>query len=497
MNYQINEALYKSILDSSNDLVFLKDPDFRYLMVNKANADFFGKTQEEIIGKTDFDLLPETNAQSCRITDEEAIHKNQTIINVEKIESDYWETHKFPVLLPDGNVGVGGIIRNITKIKKVDDMIKKSENVLQKIFDILPIGLWIADKNGRLIRGNPMGIKIWGAEPKVGPDQYGVFIARRLPSREEIKPGDWSLNHTVNKGLTITNELLEIDAFDGQKRIILNFTAPILNEDNQVDGAIILNQDITDLVKVSEENQALNMQLEDRVKQRTKELERMNQELESFAYTISHDLRAPLRAIDGFSGLLQERIKDKLDPESTRYLHIVRENTKKMDQLIRDLLFFSRTSRTELKYTDLDMMAIVNQVYQELKDPEDPKKIILTVHTLPPVKGDPSLIRQVWINLIDNAIKYSRNREIPRIEIGSYPEENRQIFYIRDNGVGFNPEYYNKLFVVFQRLHNPDLFEGTGVGLAIVQRILQRHHGEIWAESKENEGAKFFFSLPV
>jgi light-regulated signal transduction histidine kinase (bacteriophytochrome) len=334
-------------------------------MVNKANADFFGKTQEEILEKTDFDLMPETNAISCRNSDEEVINKNKTIVHVEMVGSDYWETYKFPVLLPDNQTGVGGIIRNISE-----------------------------------------------------------------------------------------------------------------------------------LAKANEENKKLNLELEDRVKERTTELECTNLELESFAYSVAHDLRAPLRAIDGFSGLLQERIKEKIDPESNRYLKIVRDNAKRMDQLIKDLLFFSRASRTDLSYTDLDMMTMVKQIFLDLKDPEDPKKIIFEIHTLPPAQGDLSLIRQVWINLIDNAIKYSRLREIPRIEIGSYPEKDRQIYYIRDNGVGFNPVYYKKLFGVFQRLHNPDQFEGTGVGLAIVQRIVQRHGGDIWAESKENEGAKFFFSLP-
>jgi PAS domain S-box-containing protein len=366
MPNQLNEDLYKNILDSSADLVFLKDSDFRYLMVNEANAAFFGKTKEEVIGKTDFDLMPEKNAQDCRLSDQEAINQKKTLIHVETIESEYWETHKFPVDLPDGNIGIGGIIRNITKMKKVD-----------------------------------------------------------------------------------------------------------------------------------EENLKLNIDLEERVKKRTIELERINQELESFAYSVSHDLRAPLRAIDGFSGLLRERIKDKIDSESARYLNIVRDNAKRMDQLIKDLLFFSKASRTEIKYTDLDMMVMVDEVFKDLRNPEDTKKIIFEVHTLPNVQGDPSLMRQVWINLIDNAIKYSGPRDVPRIEIGSYPEGHHQIFYVRDNGVGFNPDYTGKLFKVFQRLHGPDKFEGTGVGLAIVQRIVQRHGGEIWAESKENEGAKFFFSIPL
>ena len=495
MQYQLNEALYKSILDSSADLVFLKDASFKHLLVNQAIADFFGKTQEDIIGKTDFELMDEPSALLCRQSDQEALSQNKTMILVEKIHNEYWEIHKFPVLLPDGSQGVGGIIRNITKQKKIDDAIKASEEKLQKIFDILPIGLWFADKTGKLITGNPAGIKIWGAEPKVGPEEYGVFSARKLPGRETIKPEDWALYHTINKKETIVDELLEIDTFDGKKKIILNYTTPLLGENDEVEGAIIVNQDITELALANEKIQKLNEELEDRVNQRTAELLQINQELESFTYSVSHDLRAPLRAIDGFSGLLMERLQPKLDDESKKYFKTVRDNVKQMSQLISDLLFYAKASRTELRMEEIDMIEMVQEICQHIISPEDKAKVELVINTLPTIQGDATLLKQVWMNLIDNAVKYSRPTSHPRIEIGSYPENDRQIFYVRDNGVGFNPKFQDKLFKVFHRLHSPNQFEGTGVGLAIVHRIIQKHHGTIWAESNENEGAKFYFYI--
>ena len=221
-----------------------------------------------------------------------------------------------------------------------------------------------------------------------------------------------------------------------------------------------------------------------------------NKELEAFTYSVSHDLRAPLRSIDGYSKILQEDYSSTLDREANRLLQIIRNNAHRMGHLIDDLLDFSRMGRKELDRTIVDMNALVGHVRQELVSQEVNRKIEFTVKPLKEVQGDLSMMRQVWINLISNALKYSRKQQVSRIEIGCKNEDHHIVYYIQDNGVGFDMKYSDKLFGVFQRLHKIEEFDGTGVGLALVHRIVLRHGGKIWAEAHLNEGATFFFFIP-
>ncbi|HEX6225056.1 MAG TPA: ATP-binding protein [Chryseolinea sp.] len=221
-----------------------------------------------------------------------------------------------------------------------------------------------------------------------------------------------------------------------------------------------------------------------------------NKELEAFTYSVSHDLRAPLRSIDGYSKILQEDYSSTLDKEANRLLQIIRNNAHRMGHLIDDLLDFSRMGRKELDRTRVDMGALVQNVRQELVSQEQNRKIEFNIHPLQEALCDLSMMRQVWINLISNALKYSRKKEVSKIEIGCRQENNQTVYYIQDNGVGFDMKYSEKLFGVFQRLHKVEEFEGTGVGLALVHRIVSRHGGKIWAEASINEGSTFFFFIP-
>jgi signal transduction histidine kinase/CheY-like chemotaxis protein len=241
----------------------------------------------------------------------------------------------------------------------------------------------------------------------------------------------------------------------------------------------------------------LNEELEERVTLRTKQLETANRELESFSYSVSHDLRAPLRAIDGFSKFVLEGYEAKLDQEGKRLLNLIRSNTRKMDQLITDILALSRVTRSEHKVSKIDMNKMVISMYSECVAPDIRKKLSFTIDKLPDAFGDPTYLKQVWTNLILNAVKFSSKKKKPVIKIGGHTENGFNIYFIKDNGAGFNPDYAHKLFGVFQRLHKTDEFEGTGVGLAIIQRIILRHNGKVWAEGKEGSGATFYFSLPL
>jgi signal transduction histidine kinase len=225
-------------------------------------------------------------------------------------------------------------------------------------------------------------------------------------------------------------------------------------------------------------------------------LETANKELESFSYSISHDLRSPLRAIDGFSRILLKEYGGNVDSEGKRLLDIVRTNAQRMGQLIDDLLAFSRVGRAEMKLSEINMEELANKVSEELKAGTTDRMPQCEVGSLPPAYGDRAMIRQVFSNLLANAIKFTRPREEARIEVGGREDGAENVYYVKDNGVGFDAQYGHKLFGVFQRLHDMDEFEGTGIGLSIVKRIVEKHDGRVWAEGVLNEGATFYFALP-
>ncbi len=261
---------------------------------------------------------------------------------------------------------------------------------------------------------------------------------------------------------------------------------------------------VAELKRANEEIAAAYEEVEEKVRQRTaelasrtNELEMANKDLEGFSYSVSHDLRAPLRAIDGFIAILVEDYGEKFDPEARRLFGVVQDNARKMGELIDDILAFSRAGRLEIQFERIDMNRMVDEVWAALAD-ERHERIIKFAHDdLPPVVADPRALRQVWQNLLGNAIKFSRKRPIAHIAVESRRSPNGMIEYlVKDDGVGFNPDYAGKLFVLFQRLHGMDEFEGTGVGLCLVKRFVQKHHGEIEAEGQVDSGATFRFRLP-
>lgn len=232
-------------------------------------------------------------------------------------------------------------------------------------------------------------------------------------------------------------------------------------------------------------------------RERTAQLNYTNRELEAFNYSVSHDLHAPLRALNGYANMLTEDYSDLLDSEGKRMLNAIIEQSKKMGDLIDDLLSFSRITTNEIKISVINMHDLVFDVYNDLSADQDKARIDFRISEIDSIYGDAAMIKQVWVNLISNAIKYTSKIINPVIEIGSTNTETETVFFVKDNGAGFDMEYYDKLFSVFKRLHSARQFEGNGVGLAIVQRIVQRHQGRVWAESEVNKGAAFYFALPL
>ncbi|HTZ00061.1 MAG TPA: ATP-binding protein, partial [Rhodocyclaceae bacterium] len=254
--------------------------------------------------------------------------------------------------------------------------------------------------------------------------------------------------------------------------------------------------DLTERHLAEEAVRRLNQELEQRVAARTAELEAANKELESFSYSVSHDLRAPLRAIDGFSRILLEDYYDKIDDDGRHYLNVLSDNARRMRQLIDDILAFSRMSRQDIQAEPVDIAALAGDVFAELKAIVPERSIELRLGRLPPARGDRAMMRQVMQNLLANAVKFTAPRSQAVIEVSGVVEAGENIYCVKDNGVGFDEQFRDKLFGVFQRLHTQEEFEGTGIGLAIVKRIVARHGGRVWAEGRPGEGAAFHFTLP-
>ncbi|MDD1674020.1 MAG: ATP-binding protein, partial [Methanomicrobiales archaeon] len=355
---------------------------------------------------------------------------------------------------------------------------------------LLPQIVFETDTRGNVVFGNHAAFDTLGYTPEE--------LARGLTAVQMVAPSQHdrlqenfqdSLMGRSFFGSEYTFVRKDGSTFEG-----LVYAAPI-ERGNEVVGLRGIVVDITRLKEVEEDLIRLNQELERRVLARTIELEAAIRELESFSYTVSHDLRAPLRAIDGFSSILLEHHKKDLAADAQQYLEKVRENAQNMARLIDDLLTFSRTSRLPLNIQTVSSRTLVDEVLEELRFEHAGRMVEIVRGDLPDCRADPALLKQVFLNLLSNAFKFTRTRTEARIEIGSILRNTIVTFYVKDNGIGFDMRYANKLFQVFQRLHSSRAYEGTGVGLAIVKRIIDRHGGRIWVESQIDAGTTFYFTV--
>jgi PAS domain S-box-containing protein len=368
--------------------------------------------------------------------------------------------------------------------RRAEEALRTSEARYRLLVEQSPLGIVIIDHRGFIDQLNPAACEMLGYDESelLGRDPLTLIDLSDHAQIETERP-------SLLAGQMLSMERLLVRK-DGSR-------LPVMGSTRQMpDGRYqYIFQDISARKQAEEAVRTLNEQLDKRVRERTAELEAANKELESFSYSVSHDLRAPLRAINGFSNLLISDYTDKLSAEALMYLDKVRENANKMASLIDDLLTFSRLSRNPLKKRRVDLRGLVVQVIEELHTEVGVREVKWHIGELPPCQADPSLLKQVYANLIGNALKYTRPRPAPVIEIGSRQLRGQTVYHVRDNGVGFDMKYAGNLFGVFQRLHSEAEFEGTGIGLAIVQRIVNRHGGKIWAESEVDQGATFFFTL--
>jgi len=404
----------------------------------------------------------------------------------------YWvDTTIIPFLNGEGKPYQYVAIRaDITERKQTEQALSESQQLLSAIIDNSTAVVYVKNLQGQYILVNRRFSELFhlSMEDVPGKTDYDFFPKKEADAFREMDVRTAAADHAL------TEE--EMVPHDDSLHTYISVKSTLRDASGVPYAIFGISTDITELKKAQLEVQKLNEELEQKVIDRTAELQSAIKELESFTYSVSHDLRSPLRIIDGYADILTSDYKDKLDEEGNRTLNIVKTNARRMGQLIDDLLNFSHTGRKELVVHLTDMNRLVKSVMDEQLSLNG-NIATVKMEKLEPAQCDSSLLRQVWINLISNALKYSGKQEKPEIQISSLRKENRVVYSIKDNGVGFDMKYAEKLFGVFQRLHRITEFEGTGIGLALVHRILVRHRGKIWADSEPGKGATFYFSLPV
>ncbi|HKK42702.1 MAG TPA: PAS domain S-box protein, partial [Bacteroidales bacterium] len=370
--------------------------------------------------------------------------------------------------------------------------ISVSEAKFRNIFEFSPLGKSMTDVDGTM-NVNRSFCKMLG----YSKDDMKNITWREITHPDDIKKTEQVLDDIMAG--KYSEKRLEKRYIHKNGKVIYTDISTYLHRDQEGNPQFFITtiNDITERIKAENEVKRLNAELEDMVEERTRQLLDANKELESFSYSVSHDLRAPLRAIHSFTSILKEDYDKVLDDEGKRICGIIEDSSIHMGNLIDDLLSFSRVGRSEMLFSEVDMGKMVDAVINEISDPEIKEKISIIKGKLYPVEGDLNTLRLVWTNLISNAVKYSSKKPNPEIEIGSKKNKSSVIYYVKDNGAGFDMKYIGKLFGVFQRLHSQKEFEGNGVGLAIIQRIVARHGGRVWAEGEYGKGASFYFSLPL
>ncbi len=472
------------------------DADGVFVRVNETELQWLGYAREEILGRKKFlDLI---TPASRKVFDANfPAYKERGVIRDLEFEMVRKDGSILPVMVNASAIKDASgrfmmsrsIVYDISRRRRAEEALKRSEASLNRAQAVAHVGSWMLDLPKNELLWSDEAYRIF-AFPLGALMTYEKFL-------EKVHPDDRAAVRAAWAG-ALEHEPYDIEhraLVDGEIRWVRERAEVEFGPDGRPLRGIGTVQDVTGLKRAEIEIRTLNAELEERVRVRTAELEAANKDLEAFAFSVSHDLRAPLRTMDGFSEILLEKYAPKLEPECRRYLGLVRKGALAMGRLIDDLLAFSRLGRQAIAKSAVSMEKIVRSAVAGLEDQRKGRRVILRVGTLAPCEGDPALLLQVWVNLLSNALKFTRSRPEAVIEVDSRDEAGETVYRIKDNGVGFDMRYVDKIFNVFQRLHPKDEYEGTGVGLAIVARVIERHGGRIWARGEPGLGAEFCFTL--
>lgn len=497
-----SEARKAAVVETALDAIVAIDHDGRIIEWNPAAEKMFGYSRALATGRDVAELIvPESFLEDHREGFLRYLRANRGRMIGQRTEMTAVRANgaEFPIeIVVTRTIGAVvpsfiAYIRDITDRRRIEEALRKSEERLRLLVEsVEDYAIYMLDMRGRVITWNSGAERIEGYRAKdVVRRKFTLFY-----TAEEISEGkpDQALAVAKAEG-RFGDERWRVRP-DGS-RYWANIVVTALREkQGLLYGFSVIARDMTKQKEAEDGTRRLNAELEHRVQERTAELQSAYEEMESFSYSISHDLRAPLVHIGGFAEMLHQDAGAQLDEKCRHYLQVIGESARRMGRMIDDLLAFSRMSRAELHKIRVDVGDIVKGVIHDMRSDMENRKIVWNIGDLPKIQGDPALLYQAVFNLIANALKYTRTRAEARIEIGVEPSADEIVFFVRDNGVGFDNRHMDKLFGVFQRLHSASEFEGTGIGLANVRRIIQRHGGRVWAEGKVDGGATFYFSIP-